>query len=413
MPTTEPFHPSGFQRHAEASREALLHLAQAWIAIPSPACHEGDLAASVLEALTQAGYDEVFQDEIGNVVGRIRGDGTGPSVLFLCPLDHAEPLHAEEWRYPPYAAQLTDEALHGCGASQNKGALAAMLTAGRILKHERGGLRGDVIVAGVVQTQVFAHIGTRVLVDRTLPERGIQFDLCVVGQPTGLNLALGQRGRLEVELTTVGRVCHAGAPWLGSHAILAMQPVLAAVQELASNLPSHPNLDRSTLAVTAIRSAPQAPQLVPDRCTISLDRRYLPSESTDAALWQLQSIVNRIAQEDTAFTADLQVRRLTATSFTGVSQDVACVAHPFLTDASHALIHRVARGLQEVGQNPVQTYWRLPSDAAYVATMKRIVTLGYSPGDEKFAETPFEHVRLDRLIAAVSGYAAIGAAIAG
>ncbi|MEB3221567.1 MAG: M20/M25/M40 family metallo-hydrolase [Candidatus Sericytochromatia bacterium] len=405
--------PSIFAAAAQASRDALVALTRCFVQIPSPTTEEEALAAEVLATLKRLGYDEAFTDELGNVVGRLRGDGTGPSVLFAVHLDHGATADREGWRFDPFSAEVADGAVHGCGAADNKGALAAMLLAGALARQAGGRQGGDFIVAGIVQSQAHGNIGIRYLVDRTLPGRGIHYDLAVFGNPTGLNVHLGQRGRLAMTLTTIGRVCHAGAPWLGSNAIHEMVPVLGAVQELASSLPSHPFLDRSTLAVTAIESGPGGTATIPDRCAVTLDRRFLPSEGADAVVWQVQSIVSRLAAAEPAIRSELEVRKAHTRSWTGTTQEAACLMHPFTTEADHALVRESVAALEAVGQAPRLGRWQFPTDAGYVAAVKKVVTIGYAPGDEHFAQTPFERVEIDRLVAAAAGYAAISRRISG
>jgi putative selenium metabolism hydrolase len=413
MSTEDLTSPHRLREAAAACQSDLVELTQTLIRIPSLTGDEGHLAAHLRKVLTSAQYDEVFQDEIGNVVGRIRGAGTGPSVLFTSHLDHPEPGDRAEWQFEPYSAHLESGKVHGCGASEHKGALAAMTLAGSLLKNLNVSLQGDFIFAGVVQAQAQANFGIRFLVDKTLPERGMQYDLAVFGNPTNLNLHLGQRGRLEMELTTLGRVSHAGAPWLGSNAIHGMMPVLEAIHDLTSSLPSHPFLDRATLAATAIRSAPSRSNTIPDRCTIALDRRFLPSESTDAVLWQVQSIINRLCASDPTFKGEVRARHVHNRSYTGLSQDGPCLIHPFVTEPDHPLVAGARKALECLGQEPRFSRWVFPTDAGYPASLKRITTVGYAPGDEKVAQTPLEHVRVDHLVSALAGYAAISAQISG
>ncbi len=405
--------PAALAEQAASWRDRIVGFTQALVATPSLCGEEDALARRLLAELQDLGYDEVFTDELGNVIGRMRGAGTGPSVLFTVHLDHEDPGERDAWRYDPYSGQITDGCLHGRGASNHKGALAAMAYGGAILRQLGVALRGDFIFAGVVQAHARGNVGIRYLVDKTLPERGIQYDLVVLGNPTDLNIHLGHRGRLELELTTVGRVSHAGAPWLGVNAIYQMMPALEAVQELSTSLPSHPFLEKSTLGVTAIESAPKGHSLIPDRCTITLDRRFLPSESPDAVVWQVQSIVNRLAGDDPAFKGEVRVRSVKATAYTGVTQDAARLMHPFVTESDHALVLAAVGALEGIGQAPRFGRWSFATDGGYTAALKKITTIGYAPGDEKFAQTPFDQVKVDNVVAAAAGYAAISHRISG
>lgn len=413
MPPSEPLDPTRFTAQAEAWRDRIVGFTRALVATPSLTGDEGALASKLLNELRDLGYDEVFTDEIGNVVGRMRGKGTGPTVLFTVHLDHEEPGERETWRYDPFGGEIVDGVLHGRGASDHKAAIAAMAYGGAIAKalgHETG---GDYVFAGVVQAHARGNVGIRYLVDKTFPERGIQYDLVVLGDPTDLNVHLGHRGRLELELTTVGRVADASAPWLGANAIHRMIPALEAVQELSTSLPSHQFLQRSTLAATAITSSPGGTSTVPDRCTITLDRRFLPSESPDAVVWQVQSIVSRLADADPTFKGEVRVRQATTSSYTGLTQEVARLMHPFVTESDHALVREAVEALEGLGQAPRFGRWSFATDGGYTAALKKITTIGYAPGDEKFAQTSFDQVKVDNIVAAAAGYAAISHRISG
>jgi len=413
MPPSETPDPTRLAAQAEAWRDRIVGFTRALVATPSLTGDEGALVQKILAELRDLGYDEVFTDEIGNVVGRIRGTGTGPSVLFTVHLDHEEPGEREAWRYDPYGGQIAEGNLHGRGASDHKAAIAAMVYGGAIAQSLGHDLGGDYLFAGVVQAHARGNVGIRYLVDKTFPERGIQYDLVVLGNPTDLNVHLGHRGRIELELTTVGRVCDASAPWLGANAIHRMMPALEAVQALSTSLPSHPFIERSTLAVTAISSAPGGTSTIPDRCTITLDRRFLPSESPDSVVWQVQSIVSRLADADPAFKGEVRVRQVTTSSYTGLTQEVVRLMHPFVTESDHALVRDAVDALEGLGQTPRFGRWSFATDGGYTAALKRITTIGYAPGDEKFAQTTFDQVKVDNIVAAAAGYAAISHRISG
>jgi acetylornithine deacetylase/succinyl-diaminopimelate desuccinylase-like protein len=178
-------------------------------------------------------------------------------------------------------------------------------------------------------------------------------------------------------------------------------------------LPSHPFLEKSTIAVTQIASAPEGATTVPDRCVVGLDRRFLPAESVDDAVWQIQSIVNRLAAADPAFKGEVRVRQTQQASYTGLAQTAPRLMHPLSTENSHHLVKETVAALESLGQTPRIGRWTATTDGGYPSTIKNIVTIGYAPGDENFAATPFERVGIDALVAATAGYAAISQRISG
>ena len=97
-------------------------------------------------------YDEIMVDELNNVVGRIKGDGTGASLLLMGHIDHAEPGTMPE----PYSGKIIDGSrfgdsepvIYGRGAVDMKGAVASMVYAAAAIKKAGIKLKGDIIVAG-------------------------------------------------------------------------------------------------------------------------------------------------------------------------------------------------------------------------------------------------------------------------
>lgn len=413
MQPIEQVTPQQLAAQAEAWREAIVGFTQALVRTPSLCGQEGAVADLLEAKLRELGYDEVFRDELGNLIARVRGTGTGPSVLFTTHLDTVDPAALGEWSVPPMEGRVEDGHLLGAGAADHKGAIAAMAYAGGILKRLNVPLKGDFVFAAVVQSTAKASVGMRYLIDKTMAERQLHCDLVVVGAPTGLNVHLGHRGRIELEVLTIGRTSQGGAPWLGLNAVYQMVPVLQELQALATTLPSHPFLEKSTVAVTQIASAPETAFTVPDRCVVCLDRRFLPSESVDDTVWQVQSIVNRLTAQDPAFKGEVRVRQASLPSYTGTSQTAPKLMHPMSTESGHHLVKESVGALEALGQSPRFGRWSFTTDGGYASTIKNITTLGYAPGDENFAQTPFERVSLDALVQAAAGYAAISQRISG
>lgn len=398
--------------HAARHAADVIRFATELIRTPSLSGQEEAVAALVMDEMRRLGYDEVFSDEVGNVVGVIRGAGTGPSVLFCSHLDTAEPGDLELWERAPHEVATIDGALCGLGASDSKGAIAAQVYGVALLKQLGVALSGDVIVSGVVMAERAEGFGIAHLFDHTLPARGLKPGFVVMGDPTGLDVFLGQRGRLELEVVTIGRTSHASAPWLGVNAAYKMVPVIAGVHELAATLPSHPFLEKSTIALTNLACTPARYSIIPDRCIASLDRRYLPSESLDTIIMQVQSLISRVAAKDPEFKGEARVRTVQETAYTGVTKEVAKLLTPFVTSEKHPLVAKAVGALEELGHSPHFDKWYFSTEGGYVASVVGLPTIGYAPGEEKVSHTPYDRVRIDYLMTCVAGSAAIASAIA-
>ncbi len=393
-------------------QDAVVAFARDLIRTPGFCGDEGAVAARVAARMRELAFDEVWTDEAGNVAGIVRGAQPGRTVLLATHLDTAHPGDLALWEHDPFSAALADGWIHGLGASSNKAAIAAQVHAAAALA--RSGLgRGDVVVASVVHSERGECLGMQHLLDHGLPAHQVrQPDFVVMGDPTGLDLFLGHRGRCELEIVTIGRTSHSSSPWLGLNAAYKMIPVLEGIEELATALPSHPFLERSTVAVTDVATSPRDAARIPDRCIARIDRRFLPGESLDAIVGQLQTILARVGAKDPEFRGQIQVRSAQERTYTGLERSAPKVMAAWLTPESHPVVSVALDALAGLGESPRFDKWYFATDGSYAGGTLGLPTVGYSPGEERYSHTPYDRVRVDYVMRAAVGIAAIAAAIA-
>jgi len=122
--------------------------------------------------------------------------------------------------------------------------------------------------------------------------RGLLADtsLVIIAEPTDLRPCLGQKGVLQVTVTTDGASAHASMPWAGTNAITRMGRLLAALKPLAGATP------RASATMTASPdeiAGGVAMNVVADRCVLSLDVRYSPKLTEKQAMGRLTSTLKR------------------------------------------------------------------------------------------------------------------------
>jgi acetylornithine deacetylase/succinyl-diaminopimelate desuccinylase-like protein len=166
--------------------------------------------------------------------------------------------------------------LHGRGACDTKGSIAAMFAALAALA--RGGPRPahtEVVLAALVDEE-HAQTGSR-----ALARSGLKAALAIVGEPTRLEVVTAHKGNVWLRLETRGKAAHGARPELGRNAVLEMARVVQLLEtEYAAVLrhQRHPLLGPATISVGTIRGGAQ-PNIVPDCCQIEADRRTLPGET--------------------------------------------------------------------------------------------------------------------------------------
>jgi acetylornithine deacetylase len=207
-----------------------------------------------------------------SVVGQLSTPSAVDTVLIA---SHLDTVPVDGMRIAPFDPAVRDDRMYGRGACDTKAGMAALLAA---IEHivARGKLRRNVIIVGEADEEmssvgvfdVLAHLGTSPV------------DWALATEPTGLRLVSCHKGRMSLRLAARGRACHSSDPDRGQNAILLLAHATLAMNALHRELAERPDprLGSATLTVTMVQGG-HAPNVVPDRATMTLDRRTLPSET--------------------------------------------------------------------------------------------------------------------------------------
>lgn len=166
--------------------------------------------------------------------------------------------------------------IHGRGACDTKGSIAAMLDALRQLMLQPDRPRHTEIHIACLVDEEHGQLGSRVFVDKSKP-----YDLAIVGEPTSNRVVTAHKGVMWFQLHTHGKAAHGSRPSLGVNAIASMGEAVRYLEgeyRQQLNLTKHPLLGPGTINVGTIQGGKQ-PNIVPDACSIWADRRTLPGES--------------------------------------------------------------------------------------------------------------------------------------
>ena len=141
------------------------------------------------------------------LLARAPGRGGGRALLFNGHVDVVRADPVERWTSDPFAGVLRDGRVHGRGACDMKGGVAAMVVAAETLRMLDVPLLGDLLVNTVTDEE---STGARRARRRRSTER--TQTRAIIPEPTGLTAWLGTRGSLMPEITVEGRAGHAGYP---------------------------------------------------------------------------------------------------------------------------------------------------------------------------------------------------------
>jgi putative selenium metabolism hydrolase len=386
----------------EARRREAISLLQDLIRVPSPSREEAEVAQLIVTKMRKAGWDSVEVDELHDVMGSIRGRGGGRSILFNGHIDHVPKGDMED----PYSGKVTDgtpfgvegEVVYGRAASDMKGAVAAMMMAGNVLKGLGVNLKGDFKVAAVSQEEI-GGAGTI----STIEEYGFLGDLVVIGEATNMEVALGHRGSTKAEVVVRGRSCHASAPERGVNALHKAVDIISRIRDdLIPRLPDHPLYGMTTLTTTRISVKPDASNVVPEECRFTVDCRYnpdFPTEKLDASLTEVIEAAKKDDPEVDAYVVPREVRRRFSGFYTNPD------GFPVVDEAKRAVA-------EVLGREPTVGTWRFATDGR-LYYWKGIPVFGFGPGEERSAHTHLDHVRVEDYMEAIKVYAWLAIRICG
>ena len=324
----QPEHIAAIQHSAKAVLDEAITFLQGLIRIPTtnppgnayPACahyigeHLQTLGYTIeYLPLTDAEVAELAPYGAGlpriNVIGRLPGSQPNPLMHFNGHMD-VVPV-SPGWSTDPFGGEVREGRIYGRGASDMKGGLAAQVYAIEAIRRAGLRLQGTVEQSGVVDEE---STGTRNAGMGLLVERGYihpdKTTYVVITEPLNAdNICLGHRGAIWGEITTFGRQSHSSTPERGVNAIEQMADFIheanhVLLPQLCQRINSEPvvppSANAASLAFNTISGGTNV-NSVPDRCTVSFDRRLVMDERLDEARREILALLERLASAQPGF----------------------------------------------------------------------------------------------------------------
>ena len=304
----------------------------------------------------------------------------GPLVVFAGHTDVVPSGPAEQWTSPPYEGAIVDGVLHGRGAADMKGSLAAMVVAAESFVARHPDHRGSIAFLLTSDEEGPAVDGTVRVVDH-LANRGTRIDYCVVGEPTsqsrvGDMVKVGRRGSLTGAIRILGRQGHVAYPHLAHNPVPDAARLLTALYGVAWDA-GNEDFPPTSFQVSNVHAGEGAGNVIPGHVDILCNFRF----STESSPESLKSRVEACCRETNVDA------RIEWTLF----------GMPFRTRPGE-LVQAVTGAIRDVtGIDAERSTTGGTSDGRFIApTGAQVVELG--PVNETIHRVD-EHVRLDDLVA--------------
>lgn len=363
---------------ARKYRKDMVNFLREMVRIPSLSGQEAKVAQRVKDEMEKSGFDEVFIDGIGNVVGRI---GSGRiRILYDAHMDTVDIGDRKSWKYEPFRAEYRSGTVYGRGACDDKAGVASTIFGGKLIVGLA--LKGDytLYISASVEEESAGGKGIEYLIkeDRLKP------DFVVLAEPTSLNIIRGHKGRVGLKISLRGKSAHAGTPWKGINAIYRMAPLIQKIEKLNRSLPSFPPLGKGTISVTRIDCEKASLNAIPDNCTIYIDRRTNTQESKESVKRELRTLMGK-----------------------GGKLEILQKFFPaWELPREHPLVFSSVETYKAVFKtSPKILLWPFCSNGSYTMGEKGIPTIIFGPGEEKFTHSANEEVKVEHLVRAAMFYA--------
>jgi acetylornithine deacetylase/succinyl-diaminopimelate desuccinylase-like protein len=239
---------------------------------------EAAIADALARWFTQLG-GEVHVDEVypgrPNVYGIWQGQGTCWAAVDV----HTDTVGVEQMTGDPFDGAIRDGRVWGRGAVDTKASLGIVLALLEQLQ-ARGQKPIPNLVIGATVDEEFGAKGAPAFA-RWLRAQNLSIDEMIVAEPTMCVPVYGHRGVARFRCTVQGQPAHSSQPDLGKNAIQAAARIAiayAAEHERLQKVAELPTLGAAALTVTEIHGGTGI-NVVPDRCTLSIDRRVVDGEN--------------------------------------------------------------------------------------------------------------------------------------
>lgn len=345
--------------------------------------------------MEDAGFDEVFIDPLGNLIGRI---GNGPKILTIdAHIDTVDFGNLDNWDFDPLSGEIKDGFVYGRGSVDQEGGAASFITAGRVMKEL--GFDRDMTV--YFTCTVLEEDSDGLCWKYIIEEDKIKPDAVIITEPTNLNIYRGHRGRMELMIVFHGVSAHGSAPERGDNAIYKASRVALEIEKLNERLKYDPFLGKGSVTISEFKSGAPSQCSVADYAHLYLDRRLTWGETKETVIAELQEILDRLGID-----AEIKIPYYKGKAWTGLEYGMEKYYPTWKIDENHNVIQTGRQVFKDLfDKEPVIDKWTFSTNGVVINGIYNIPIIGFGPGNEVMAHAPNEKTPIDHLVKASAFYA--------
>lgn len=372
------------------TKEEIIDIAKNLISIDSHE-KEGKVALWINEYLKKEGInstiDEVEEGRL-NIYSEIKGSSDLNGLMFN---GHLDTVSGDTMEFDPYKPFIKDGNLYGRGSCDMKGGIAAMLAAIVAVKRSGLNLIKGVLFTGVIDEESRSR-GTEALL-----KRNIKAEAVVIGEASDLEVSIMHNGAETMDVIFYGKPAHSSKPRSGISAIrIATEFLRLLYEELEPDIEKRQNdLVGSSAICPAIINGGKRVNIVPDECIVTVDRRWLPTETLKSIYQEIEDIAQKAVDK---FGGKFEIKRK--------KEVMATLGNlAYMIDEDKPLVVKALQAVEKATGIKAKTVgfpaW---TDAALLSHYGKMDCINLGPGKVDQPHTNSEHIEIQQLIKATHIY---------
>jgi acetylornithine deacetylase/succinyl-diaminopimelate desuccinylase len=352
---------------------------------------ESRVAEYIVKLLEKEGIEaelDLIEENRPNVYGYIRGEEDGIELMFN---GHTDTIPGFTMDYDAFKPFVKDGKIYGRGSADMKAGLTAAIASMIAIKRSGVKLSKTVMFAGVIDEEERSK-GTERLI-----EKGIIPNMVIIGEPTQLEVSIAHKGMEWMEVKFKGRATHGSRPHEGINAIYMASEFNRLVMEVLQPEIESKQFDligNGSINVGVINGG-NDPNIVPDTCTIQIDRRWLPTETLESIYKEVQDLAQKVIDKFGGSFETREMRELTA----------SMINAPHSIDIKHALVTEAIKSVEKFTNSKREPRdfpaW---SDAGLLSNHSEAKCIILGPGNINQAHANDEFCEIEQVIQGTNIY---------
>lgn len=368
--------------------------------IPCFSDERGSIIAAFSPSISKDANDNI--DLLRENLKKLKSEGK-KIIAFSGHLDVVMAKKDDGWDVEPFKLTEIDQKLIGRGTCDMKGAVSAMANAIKLYSENPELHNPEIVVLGcfITEEEVAEGLAFKELIEWL----EVKPDWVILGEPSQMGIARGQRGKLCFKVITQGTKAHTSVPEVGVNAAYSIAKVLLAIEEFENyerakyGLEEKNMLLRTTIVATNIRTLPKENNFVPDYAECNVTARLAKNSSFKVVSERLKK------SKYWPVNAKLVLSKYEGKSYKGKKSPwhaehpawETCMHNDFFQQVFYAYT-------SYFNKEPKVKIWPFSTDGVYSAGIENIPTLGIGPGFENVAHKSNEWIYKEDYFKAIEFY---------